>query len=1706
MVLGKVEQMPYTREAKRAVVVFITFIAFAAVPFVVVANPVLDHVASGNVSISQTSSTTTVQQQSSSAIIQWNTFNIGPQQTTHFQQPANGITLNRINPSNGVSQILGTLNATGKIILVNQAGIFFGPSAHVDVGGIIASTSDISNENFNAGKYIFDHASEYSGASIINEGLIKIASFGLVALVGSHVRNDGIIEAKLGNIVLASGSKFTVSFDGSGLINFVIDAPADSHAKVTNTGKLIANGGTILVTAQAAQNTLDDVINMKGIAIAHSVSSHGGVINIDGGSSGIVRISGKLIASSKKQSGGNIQVSGDKIHLAASAVLNADGALGGGTIKLSSNSMTDVRAGAILSANATQYGNGGHISVLSGSDTEFHGALLAQGGLFGGNGGFAETSGYLLNVSGATVNLASTSGAVGNWLLDPADLTICASCTTTASFSSNTYSAGSTNSNLLVTDLINALNSANVVVQTSSSGTGGNGDIFVNTAIAWSSGNTLTLTAYRNITLAAAITNTGGGNLVLRTDNSGTGIGTVTGGSSNNNVTLSGGSGTVSIYYNPTTFGTQNTLYTGGTTPIQYMLIQSLGTATDAATVNSLGALSNNSSLWVAGENYALANNINASATGGGAWNGTSGFSPIGSTSFAGLFDGQGFTISNLTINRSATNTVALFGSTASTAIIQNLNLTSEAVTGSSTVGGLVANNAGKIINSSAAVTLSSAGGTVGGLVGTSSGSINNSSSSGTITVSSSSKTNFGGLVGINSGSVSNSFSTATINVNGNSNSDIGGFIGQNASAATLSNDYSTGSIAFNNTSGNSTVGGFIGLNSMTTALSGSGNNVGPCTGSICSTGSITAATGSAPGTVGGFIGSNSAPISNIVVNSSVSVIGSSFVGGLIGNNSGSVSNSTAAATVTLLNGGSNVGGFIGNNSGVISNSSSSGNVTNTTNAGSGSSGQTGGFIGDNVGNISNSFSTGTVSITGNHGNFSNIGGFIGRQDGGTLTNAYSSGNIIFNNTATNNGIAGVGGFIGSYNTSVLLNGGGASYGPCPGSICAIGNMIIEPGSGVASAVGGFIGGTGSSTATVIENVTNIYTSVSGFNNVGGFVGTSFASILNSTSTTNVIENNGVNALANDTFRFGGFMGVYRATTGPLTNDSSSGTVTINDTNVSQIGGFMGQSGGTGAMSNLSTTSNIIFNVAASSDTDVGGFVGINLNTGIITASNVVNNNSIVFPSNAASLPTNIGGFAGENDGKIQNVSSTTGMSVSGGNNVGGFVGLNTGTLINNSTNNSPTGTNDVGALVGNASSASSISSSSSSGNATGFQNVSNLIGLNSGTITSSTGTGTAIFALSSASGPVSVVFNNGNSGSIYISGTLLQSFANLGGITANSSFSNSLSLSGGASVQLTGSGQGTMNNSISFSNFSTINGSSSSLTLPNGSSTLYLTGANQGYVNSTSFLNLSGFNAFNGNSNSSVAFNTQVSYNAANNTAVMNGATMSFANIGNITGNSNFSNSLILGSSSPMQLTGSGQGIINNTLSFNNFHTANGSNSSLTLPGAASTLYLTGANQGYVNSTSFLSFNGINTINGNSNTSLVFSAAGIYNPSYLTATINGATMQLNGITTTPSGLITAQVAPAVNNAIVSTVVSTTIPPTTPFAPSPSVMMANIIADKAAVNTNINAIMNSLSSTPVDTTVSSTSVNTSSTSSASTNSSDSSSSNSVSAGSNKKKQ
>ena len=235
---------------------------------------------------------------------------------------------------------------------------------------------------------------------------------------------------------------------------------------------------------------------------------------------------------------------------------------------------------------------------------------------------------------------------------------------------------------------------------------------------------------------------------------------------------------------------------------------------------------------------------------------------PIGNSSrpYRGTFNGNGHTISGLTINDSTADYQGLFGYVSGT--VKNLTV-SGTVIGRMYVGGIAGQNLGNVINCAFSGSVKGSGSIVGGVVGHNyiGGSVTNSYNTGEVSGSD----HVGGVVGLNnsSASVENCYNTGSVNGSGNS---VGGVVGDNS--GTVENCYNTGSV-----SGNSYVGGVVGWNASGTVKN--------CynTGAVNSSGNY----------VGGVAGYNSGTVENCYNTGTVSDGITS--GGVVGQNSGSVTN-----------------------------------------------------------------------------------------------------------------------------------------------------------------------------------------------------------------------------------------------------------------------------------------------------------------------------------------------------------------------------------------------------------------------------------------------------------------------------------------------------------------------------------------------------------------------------------------------------------------------------------------------------------------------------------------------------------------------------------------------------------------------------------------------------------------------------------------------
>lgn len=269
-------------------------------------------VVDGSATIISNTSSMTINQSSQSAVVNWQGFNIAAGEAVNFAQPdSSSVALNRVLGSDP-SNIFGSLTANGQVFLVNPNGVLFGNSASVNVGGMVASTLNISNADFMAGKYNF---TGNSTASVQNAGSIH-ADGGYIALLGANVSNAGVLSAQLGTVALAAGNVITLDVAGDGLLNIAIDEGV-MNGLVENGGLIQADGGRVLLSTQAAGSLLQTVVNNTGIIQAQTIQNKDGVIKLLGGmQSGTVNVAGTLDASAPNGGdGGFIDTSAARVNI-----------------------------------------------------------------------------------------------------------------------------------------------------------------------------------------------------------------------------------------------------------------------------------------------------------------------------------------------------------------------------------------------------------------------------------------------------------------------------------------------------------------------------------------------------------------------------------------------------------------------------------------------------------------------------------------------------------------------------------------------------------------------------------------------------------------------------------------------------------------------------------------------------------------------------------------------------------------------------------------------------------------------------------------------------------------------------------------------------------------------------------------------------------------------------------------------------------------------------------------------------------------------------------------------------------------------------------------------------------------------------------------------------------------------------------------------
>ena len=423
---------------KNIVAAFFRLTILMLFPAVAFSTPQGELVVHGHADFTRSEGGTLEISASDRAIINYESFHIAEHERVRFVQPGKtSCVLNRV-VGGDPSKILGALESNGRVFLVNPNGIYFGAAATVHVGSLVASTLNVQDQDFLNDHFRFHMDRAYAKSSIEHFGNISSPE-GAIVFLAPHIKNEGVIAAKAGNVFFGAAESVTLDFSGDGLVSFILDGDLE-EATIEHLGS--ASGDAVFMKMKVANRAIRDVINTDGIEEGNVITQENGVIriakagtisadsiSIEGSDHTKVVVEGMLTAPS-----GMVEVLGDHIELYGASI-DVSGELSGGSVFIGGDykglgdrktaKTTMVDAHSTICADAIEQGNGGTVIVWSDSVTFFDGAISAEGGRLVGDGGFVETSGKQgLNIQTGHVTTLADKGKHGTWLLDPDILTV----------------------------------------------------------------------------------------------------------------------------------------------------------------------------------------------------------------------------------------------------------------------------------------------------------------------------------------------------------------------------------------------------------------------------------------------------------------------------------------------------------------------------------------------------------------------------------------------------------------------------------------------------------------------------------------------------------------------------------------------------------------------------------------------------------------------------------------------------------------------------------------------------------------------------------------------------------------------------------------------------------------------------------------------------------------------------------------------------------------------------------------------------------------------------------------------------------------------------------------------------------------------------------------------------------------------------------
>ena len=417
----------------------------------------------------------TVTQTQQNAVLSWTTFNVGQHTTLTFQQQSNGVTqpgwvvLNRVvgvlDPTTGLplassvapSQILGSIDAPGTVLVLNQNGILFGPTSQVNVGSLVATSLEIGRA--------FDTISGVETPRSIAERNTEFLDFGILGYSEQNTNSSAPLTNFSSQIISGTNTGNYV-YDASGAVEVAAGATLTSAStgylallapNVTVAGQLTASdgevalqsGGLVTLTASTGIATSADP-DVRGLVVGATTAGNAsadtvtvastGIIQSDRGyvsigSTGIGTVNdfGVIISTTSISENGYVNLFGPTINIGADAVIAIGPDAGAGTLPQDSTSLSQFKSSRVRIGAYTP----GSSSANAYTAPSTTGALIDIG------------ANSLIYAPGATISIGQDAGAtttIANQTVPNSNITVESGATIDAAGLTNVLIPASRNS------------------------------------------------------------------------------------------------------------------------------------------------------------------------------------------------------------------------------------------------------------------------------------------------------------------------------------------------------------------------------------------------------------------------------------------------------------------------------------------------------------------------------------------------------------------------------------------------------------------------------------------------------------------------------------------------------------------------------------------------------------------------------------------------------------------------------------------------------------------------------------------------------------------------------------------------------------------------------------------------------------------------------------------------------------------------------------------------------------------------------------------------------------------------------------------------------------------------------------------------------------------------------------------------------------